>query len=589
MALTLKKSSGKEGSGKGREGKGAARPPKPPKTGGGKKQRFTLIIGDEGTILIYMQGAKVVRRLFAPSPQPTHTEAMVELMRAHPKVPVLLLADVLDQQYIRQTFPPVAAMSVKGLVTRRLDRDFQAEDLKGSLPLGRDKTGRKEWNFLLIALVRTPLMQAWLDLVVELPNELKGIYLVPVEAQIYLETLRATITSDKPKPWQLLVSHNKISGFRQIVVREGKLVFTRVTQAIDDAIPAVIAGNIEQEILNTLEYLRRLGFQENNGLEALLVVSQDVHDALDLKRFGFAGAHVLTPLDVADALGLEQAALSADRFGDVVMAAAFSRAKKRILHLSTPYADKLAMLYKVRKGVIALAAVAGLALGVMSVMNIVTASGDSAAVDAVEAKRSGLQQQLAQLKKIIAGLNHDVAFKSAVVTTYDDYVKPMQDPVDFAGELSSFLSGEQRVRSFEWGASGTMTGGEGTGGTQAVATPASTSSNIGALTETRVEIEFMGQYADTEALTRSTNLFLANLKNKMPDYDITHDAFPWLSDSQKNLEISFDQQYVASPIKEGQNRLVLHFKGPKKAGAAAAPVAGSPSMLPTARPDGDAP
>src|SRR5262249_17247692 len=147
----------------------------------------------------------------------------------HPKVPLYILADVLDQQYVRQSFPPVSSFSVGGLVKRRLERDFQAEDMKGSLPLGRDKEGRREWNYLLISLANTPLMQQWLALIVELPNEFRGVYLTPVEGQNYIPVLKKYMPEQAPaQPWQLLVSHNKISGFRQIVLRDGKLVFTRV-------------------------------------------------------------------------------------------------------------------------------------------------------------------------------------------------------------------------------------------------------------------------------------------------------------------------------------------------------------------------
>ena len=40
------------------------------KPGKGAK-RFVLIIGDEGGILIFMHGSRVMRRLFAPSAQPS--------------------------------------------------------------------------------------------------------------------------------------------------------------------------------------------------------------------------------------------------------------------------------------------------------------------------------------------------------------------------------------------------------------------------------------------------------------------------------------------------------------------------------------
>ena len=324
---------------KGRSASAASSTPVKFKSAKGK--RFVFIIGDEGCILIFMQGYKVVRRLFAPSAQPSHTGAMLELMAINPNVPIHILADVLDQQYVPHPFPPVSALSVGGLVKRRLNRDFMPDDLKGALPLGRDKTGRKEWKFLLVALAKTPLMSEWIELLINLPNELKGIYLVPIESVAYVAALNKRLSNGDSRPWQLLISHNKVSGFRQVVTYNGNLVFTRVSQAIDDAIPAVIAGNIEQEIVNTLEYLKRLEFREEAQLDATVIISQEVIESLDLNRFGFGKVQILTPLHVAEALGLEQAALSADRFGDVVMAAAFGVTKKRVLRFSTAYLNKL--------------------------------------------------------------------------------------------------------------------------------------------------------------------------------------------------------------------------------------------------------
>ena len=130
----------------------APRPPsqgRRPKSGrsSGTKNKaghFVLIIGDDGAILVFMQGNTVVRRLFAPSPRPDHTSSIVDLIQSNPTVPISVLADVIDQQYVRHSFPPVSTFSVNNLVKRRMERDFQAEDLTGMLRLGRDKSGRTE-------------------------------------------------------------------------------------------------------------------------------------------------------------------------------------------------------------------------------------------------------------------------------------------------------------------------------------------------------------------------------------------------------------------------------------------------------------
>ncbi len=549
------------------------------------KSRFVLLIGDDGGILVYMQGVRVVRRLFAPSPQPTHTEAMVDLVRSNPTVPIYVLADVIDQQYVRQTFPPVSQFSVGGLVKRRLNRDFQAEDLKGAIPLGRDKAGRKEWNYLLVALGKTPLVGAWLDLLVELPNEFGGVYLSPIEAANYVAMIHKAKGTVNVQSWQLMVSHNKVSGFRQMVLQDGKLVFTRVSQAIDDGIPAVIAGNIEQEILNTLEYLRRLNLQENALIDATVIVAQDVKDLLDMRRFGFSNSYVLSPLDIAEALQLEQAALSADRFGDVVMASAFGIAKKRILSFSTAYAEALAKLYLARKAMrVAMFLLSGLflALALESIVSGLSAGSESSHT---EDTRRGVQTEMTSLRKLVDGLDKNVAFKTAVVGTYGVYFKDTHLPADFAKELLPVLGTEERVISFEW--KNIANGGAGapssTGASPPPSNPPGSPTVVATVAplEIKVEFSFDGQYQDIEALTRAAKTFVAGLQQKMPDYDITSEPYPWLKDSNKNMEVSLDQVQVSSPIPEGKNKLIITFLGPRKAGAkpvgGPSPAAGMPS------------
>lgn len=537
---------------------GAAKRGQGKSKGGGvsRGQRFVIILGDEGAILVYVHGKKVERRLFAPSAQPDHTAGMIELMRAHPRAPVYILADVIDQQYVRHTFPPVSSFSVAGLVKRRMERDFQAEDLKGSLQLGREKGGRREWNYLLIALANTPMLQQWLDVVVELPNELKGIYLAPVEAQNYIADIKRYV-GGAPVSWQLLVSHNKVSGFRQVVLRDGKLVFTRVTQAIDDALAAVIAGNIEQEILNTIEYLRRTGFSDNANMEIMVIAAQEVKEVLDLKRFNVAGNYALTPLEVGDALQLEQAALSADRFGDVVMAAAFGATRKHVLRFFTAYGQQLAQLYQIRRAMTALVALLLLGLGYMAAGNVVAMVGSNGQASDLEAQRKPVQDQLTAVRRSIDGLDKDVAFKSAVVATYDAYFNQAQSPLEFIEQLAPLMPKDVRVLTFKWQPAAAQ---QASGG----GAPNATSTEYEIVTE----IEFTGTYADAEALSKSADQFIDMLISKLPAYSVSHSAYPWASDAEQSLEISFDQEQQAG-LPEGNTKVTLTFVGPKTTAPAA--------------------
>ena len=69
--------------------------------------------------------------------------------------PIVLVIDNMDQSYIQQSLPPVSSFSVQKLIKRRLERDFGKNDIKGAISLGRDTGGRKDWNFLMVALERS--------------------------------------------------------------------------------------------------------------------------------------------------------------------------------------------------------------------------------------------------------------------------------------------------------------------------------------------------------------------------------------------------------------------------------------------------
>lgn len=570
MALILSKKSKSESA--------VLQPPKRKAEKGGKpakkngKKRFILLIGDEGAILIFMQGAKVLRRLFAPSASPSHSEAMCEIMKANPSVPITLLMDVIDQQYVPHTFPPVSSLSVGGLVKRRLDRDFQPEDLKGALQIGRDKTGRKEWKYLLVALAKTPLLGEWLDVILNLPNEMKGIYLVPVESEFYLSKLGKKLSAEKPKPWRLMLSHNKVSGFRQVVTHNGKLIFTRVSQAIDDAIPAVIAGNIEQEIINTMEYLKRLEFRDSAELEATVIVSQDVIELLDLRRFNFAKTSVLSPLSVSEALGLEQAALSADRFGDVVMAAAFAVSKKHALRFSNAYIDKLSKIYKAHLGLRVAAVLLCLLFVGLAVDSVITAVGSQEAITTAASKRTALQTKLTDSQRKVDGLTKDVAFKSAVVGAHDKYMSNTPDLESSLKNIVPFITAQQRIISMVWDLTGSEKG----------VAPASVAPAGGEKLplNVKLEVDFSAAGNTIETLNVAAEAMRTAMQTNLKEYDVTFDPFPWLKEDGQTTKISLDQatdarNTIANAV------VVVHLAGLKKvSNAVAAPSAPNPATNP---------
>jgi hypothetical protein len=51
-----------------------------------------------------------------------------------------------------------------------------------------------------------------------------------------------------------------------VILKDGRIIFTRLTQPVGELMTDVIAGNIEQEMASTVEYMKRLSFSPSQGL-----------------------------------------------------------------------------------------------------------------------------------------------------------------------------------------------------------------------------------------------------------------------------------------------------------------------------------
>lgn len=554
---------------------------KPQKPAGGRKSakgnnkekprrggRFILLIGDEGAILTFIQGGKVTRRLFVPSPQQEHVHTMVDLMASHPSATVYVLVDMIDQSYVRHTLPPVSPLSVNKLVQRRLERDFAAEDITGALNLGREKTGRKEWNFLLISLAYNVLLQQWLEVVLELPNHFKGLYLVPVEGQDYiLQMAKALQEKDDAKAqWQILVSHDKVGGFRQVVLRDERLIFTRLTQSMGDVMPEVMAGSVEQEVQNTIEYLRRLSYDERHGLEIFVVVAQEIKDAIDSNKLKAQRVHLLTPFEVANALGQEQSALSGDRFGDVVLATAFGQRRKHRLKLMSKQAAGIEKLYMAKAALRGVAALAAAGLIYMMAMNGLGAFNAQSELGKLESQKGQKQQELETAQLNLEKLGNDVNMLMSVATLYQDTKPDNPNFLEFVRRFGQLTDEKALVKSIKWArgmsASVEQGGSEMAVGNEGAPQGGDTIDTSESFTA-RVDMEFIKHEGDQQKLVEDVSAFLTKLQDEFEGYEVTHEKLAGITGEDEKLELNFDDMAAQDGgVDEGDNIVSLTIKGP---------------------------
>lgn len=575
----------------------------------GGRQKLVLLIGDEGAIILHLQGKRVLKRLFAPNSDSEAVRPIAELCASVPRVPIYLLVDVIDQNYVRHDLPPVSPLSIGKLIRRRLERDFAAEDIKGALPLGRDRSGRKDWNFLLISLASTPLMAKWIDFVLERPNPFRGIHLLPVESARFILDLSAAarkgVVDYKPPVWQLLVSHNKVGGFRQVVLRDGRLVFTRLSQPIGETMPEVVAGNVEQEVHGTIEYIKRLGYREDEGLELFIILAQNIKQAIEPKKFKSAQTRLFTPFEAAELLSIEQAAQATDHFGDVVMTAYFGSLRRPILTLFPPLGRRLqaleAMQFWVQWGGIGIAAVL-LCYALVLVYGVIMLHRDIGLLEKDLFTTSG---NLQKVKEDTAKLPADVTRIIDVVAVYQAFAGHDDSPFPHIAALMKATGEDVLIKELSWEASGEQAVGvdKKTAVTKPVAAnpgAARPSSASGATqgkdaaaanpsqekTPFNFEAEFIRGTDSAEHFVAVSDAFILRLKEVFPGYSVEAPNLPGRISETEMLNLSLgdkanNKEQIFGTGKTVSVKFTLVPGAETPPGAAVQPgTAGAPSLPP---------
>lgn len=519
---------------------------------------FVLMVGDEGAILVQMQKKRVVKRIFAQSPEAGHTRALQDALNSAPRAPITMLVDMMDQSYVRQTLPPVSSLSVGKIVRRRLEKDFARDDIKGYLLLDREKTGRRDWNYLMVSLANPGLLQKWIAFAVERPNPFRGIGLVPLESQDFINAVARTFLAgkeDKPREWQMLVSHHKVGGFRQVVLKDGKLIFTRMAQPIGESNPEVIAGNIEQEIINTQEYLKRMGLQDSASLGVTILVSNDIKLLLDRKNIKAGEYHFMTPHEMAQALALTDAAQTEDHFGDVVISAFAGRRRKLMLPLNTPYITKLrrfASYITYVRGAALLALLGLLAWGGMIALDIWDMHSD---VQGLEDQQKQLKSGLATIKLQAKSMPKQMNSYIDAMALHKALAKRRYDALAFVGSLSGALADSALIKAMEW----------------TVANPLAVTIKDGEKRQLQVdlEVQLTTPLQSHDAYIASAQKLFADMKRAFPNFELVHSELPGLLSDAKEYKTVLDDApaQTAAGNDLAKETLKVTLKGPLKADA----------------------
>lgn len=331
------------------------------------KHTITVIISGESAIFCLMNGTEIKYRVFCANLDHAPRTELPDMLHKFPLAPVYVLVDTPEQNYTRQSMPGVSAMGISKLVNKRLTRDYPEEDLKGAIACGREKTGRRDWQYLFVHAPMTDDLRDWLGFLAKKSNPFMGIFLLPLESAHMIRTLRKAEEKDKKKrgdkavkgkkggkskeetaEWTFLSLTQKSGGIRQIVFRNDQVFFTRYVRYQINSVPEVLAGVIEQEMVNTTDYLRRLSYNENEEARALIVTSNEIKTALSGGEIAGMRADIYSPYEFSVKTGLAGVCRLEDKYADILAAAIFLKYKPH-LKLFTPPLKKNNTIYNAGK------------------------------------------------------------------------------------------------------------------------------------------------------------------------------------------------------------------------------------------------
>lgn len=499
-----------------------------------QKKKFVLMIGEDGAVLSLLVGDQVESRLFAATTSQGDRRSFHNLFTSHPGTPVYLVLDTMDQTLSRQSLPAVSMLSVGKLVKKRLERDFGDGDLSGAIPFGREESGRRDWLYMFVSASLPKMVQEWLDYVLSLSVQFSGIYLLPLEITPTIKQLLSDAIKEEEKRgvWQLFIAHNKTGGFRQIVLENGKVVFTRLVRSGKETLADALAGNLEQETLNTLEYLRRLSFSEDQEINIIGVVSTDLKQSLQESKQIIPNStmHLYTPHEAAKVLGMEHVALPEDKFADLILAAGFV-GHRRVLELFTPRTKRIhyftagyqwsfmAMLVLVPIFVI-YTIVAG--VGIYGVRSSIQAEEDKKV--AIERRWKSAQN--------IGNYSIDEANKiTDVVNLHKKLTDTSYSPLDVAKSMRDAIGQDAEAREFSWRFE-------------------YATANQGERVTSIFNLDFRNTGDNIEELFNNFDLFTGRIRNFFRDYTVDHSKLPDKITFDAKTKIINVQVSLSGPKKE---------------------------------------
>ena len=286
--------------------------------------------------------------------------------------PVIVINDMVEQYYRKERVftAGVGSLDKKSMVDRKLAMVFPSYSVRTSIALN-EKIQREDSKmasdvYLFAAIASTDQLSSVIAALSRSTVGIHGVGLLPLETVGLVDGLAKKLV---PKDgvsakWKLLIGQHRNGNLRQIVVKDGDIALTRMTQISDDGDLTVWASEVIQEFQSTMSYLSRLGFQPKDGLDVMLIGPEEATETVRQVVEAKYSVYSATAQQAAKLLGLKVSDGDDERYADPLHMAWIM--KKITLKAGMPV-RQLEPVMQARLG--AVAGMAVLSLGLLFVLS----------------------------------------------------------------------------------------------------------------------------------------------------------------------------------------------------------------------------
>lgn len=245
---------------------------------GGQNKALVLLITETSVQLLLWQRPRL-ELLSRHGAIPDDQDSFVEQIRLYPKHPVIIVSDLIDENFRHDSIVHVSGADRDALLKRKLDFAFRNTRYRIGIVIARQADGRKDDRILLSAISKPERIDVWAKLLLQEKMAVQAVTSVAhlLNAWLPLENL------DKEE--NLLVSKlDAENNLRQTFVKNGRVMFSRLASLT--TVPERRLGvEILQESTQLRQYLERIQFLSYESPLRIHILSSHSHGSIELDSY----------------------------------------------------------------------------------------------------------------------------------------------------------------------------------------------------------------------------------------------------------------------------------------------------------------